>query len=59
MVAVVSDGTAVLGLGNIGAAASIPVMEGKSILFKEFGGVDAFPICINTCLLYTSDAADD
>lgn len=48
MVAVVSDGTAVLGLGNIGAAASIPVMEGKSILFKEFGGVDAFPICINT-----------
>lgn len=48
MVAVVSDGTAVLGLGNIGAAASIPVMEGKSILFKEFGGVDAFPICIDT-----------
>ncbi|MCC3863572.1 NAD-dependent malic enzyme [Terrisporobacter petrolearius] len=48
MVAVVSDGTAVLGLGNIGAAASIPVMEGKSILFKEFGKVDAFPICINT-----------
>lgn len=48
MVAVVSDGTAVLGLGNIGAAASIPVMEGKSILFKEFGEVDAFPICINT-----------
>lgn len=48
MVAVVSDGTAVLGLGNIGAAASIPVMEGKSILFKEFGNVDAFPICINT-----------
>ena len=48
MVAVVSDGTAVLGLGNIGAAASIPVMEGKSILFKEFANVDAFPICINT-----------
>ena len=48
MVAVVSDGTAVLGLGNIGAAASIPVMEGKAILFKEFGGVDAFPICIDT-----------
>lgn len=48
MVAVVSDGTAVLGLGNIGAAASIPVMEGKSILFKEFAGVDAFPICIDT-----------
>lgn len=48
MVAVVSDGTAVLGLGNIGATASIPVMEGKSILFKEFGNVDAFPICIDT-----------
>lgn len=48
MVAVVSDGTAVLGLGNIGANASIPVMEGKSILFKEFAGVDAFPICIDT-----------
>ena len=42
MVAVVSDGTAVLGLGNIGASASIPVMEGKSILFKEFANVDAF-----------------
>ena len=48
MVAVVSDGTAVLGLGNIGASASIPVMEGKAILFKEFGDVDAFPICIDT-----------
>lgn len=48
MVAVVSDGTAVLGLGNIGAAASIPVMEGKAILFKEFADVDAFPICIDT-----------
>ena len=48
MVAVVSDGTAVLGLGNIGASASIPVMEGKSILFKEFAGVDAFPICVDT-----------
>ena len=48
MVAVVSDGSAVLGLGNIGATASIPVMEGKSILFKEFGKVDAFPICIDT-----------
>ena len=47
-VAVVSDGTAVLGLGNIGASASIPVMEGKSILFKEFADVDAFPICIDT-----------
>ena len=48
MVAVVSNGTAVLGLGNIGAAASQPVMEGKAILFKEFGGVDAFPICLDT-----------
>ncbi len=48
MVAVVSDGTAVLGLGNIGASASIPVMEGKAILFKEFGNVDAFPICLDT-----------
>lgn len=48
MVAVVSDGSAVLGLGNIGAAASIPVMEGKAILFKGFAGVDAFPICLDT-----------
>src|SRR6056297_1232406 len=48
LVAVVSDGTAVLGLGDIGAEASMPVMEGKSVLFKEFGGVDAFPICLNT-----------
>lgn len=48
MVAVVSDGSAVLGLGDIGAEASIPVMEGKSILFKEFAGVDAFPICLKT-----------
>ncbi len=47
-IAVVSDGSAVLGLGNIGAAAAMPVMEGKAILFKEFGGVDAFPLCINT-----------
>ncbi len=47
-VAVVSDGTAVLGLGNIGPAAAMPVMEGKCQLFKEFGGVDAFPICLNT-----------
>ena len=47
-VAVVSDGSAVLGLGNIGAEGAIPVMEGKAILFKEFGGVDAFPICIRT-----------
>lgn len=48
MVAVVSDGSAVLGLGNIGPEAAMPVMEGKAMLFKEFGGVDAFPICINT-----------
>jgi malate dehydrogenase (oxaloacetate-decarboxylating) len=47
-VAVVSDGTAVLGLGNIGAAASLPVMEGKALLFKEFGGVDAWPIVLDT-----------
>lgn len=47
-VAVVSDGTAVLGLGDIGPEAAIPVMEGKAILFKEFAGVDAFPICLNT-----------
>lgn len=47
-VAVVSDGTAVLGLGDIGPEAAMPVMEGKAMLFKEFGGVDAFPLCINT-----------
>ncbi len=47
-VAVVSDGTAVLGLGNIGPAAAMPVMEGKAMLFKEFAGVDAFPICLST-----------
>ncbi|WP_125153412.1 NAD(P)-dependent malic enzyme [Clostridium rectalis] len=47
-VAVVSNGTAVLGLGNIGASASIPVMEGKALLFKEFSGIDAFPICLDT-----------
>ncbi|WP_417850065.1 NAD-dependent malic enzyme [Thalassoglobus sp.] len=47
-VAVVSDGTAVLGLGNIGPRAAMPVMEGKALLFKEFGGVDAFPICLET-----------
>ena len=47
-VAVVSDGTAVLGLGDIGPEAALPVMEGKSVLFKEFGGVDAFPICLDT-----------
>ena len=45
LVAVVSDGTAVLGLGDIGPEAAMPVMEGKSILFKEFAGIDAFPIC--------------
>ncbi|MDR2157408.1 MAG: NADP-dependent malic enzyme [Clostridiales Family XIII bacterium] len=47
-VAVVSDGSAVLGLGNIGGLAALPVMEGKAVLFKEFGGVDAFPICLST-----------
>ncbi len=47
-VAVVSDGSAVLGLGNIGGLASIPVMDGKSLLFKEFAGIDAFPICLQT-----------
>ncbi|MBN2306357.1 NAD-dependent malic enzyme [Candidatus Peregrinibacteria bacterium] len=48
MVAVVTDGSAVLGLGNIGPVAGMPVMEGKCILFKEFGGIDAFPICLAT-----------
>jgi len=48
MVAVISDGTAVLGLGNLGALAAIPVMEGKAILFKELADVDAFPICVDT-----------
>ena len=48
MVAVVSDGTAVLGFGNIGPEAALPVMEGKAVLFKSFAGVDAFPICLNT-----------
>ena len=48
MVAVVSDGTAVLGLGNIGPEAAMPVMEGKAVLFKEFAGVNAFPICLDT-----------
>ena len=47
-VAVVSDGSAVLGLGNIGAKAAMPVMEGKCVLFKEFGGINAFPICLDT-----------
>lgn len=47
-VAVVSDGSAVLGLGNIGPLAALPVMEGKAVLFKEFGGVNAFPLCLDT-----------
>ena len=47
-VAVITDGSAVLGLGNIGPEAALPVMEGKAILFKEFAGVDAFPICLKT-----------
>ena len=47
-VAVVSDGSAVLGLGNIGALSAMPVMEGKAVLFKEFGGVNAVPICLDT-----------
>lgn len=48
MIAVVSDGSAVLGLGNIGARAALPVMEGKCVLFKQFGGVSAFPICLDS-----------
>ncbi|MDB9313878.1 NAD-dependent malic enzyme [Spirulina sp. CS-785/01] len=48
MVAIVSDGSAVLGLGNLGAEGALPVMEGKAILFKEFGGINAFPICLAT-----------
>ena len=48
MVAVVTDGTAVLGLGNIGPEAGLPVMEGKAVLFKNFAGIDAIPICLNT-----------
>src|SRR5699024_1942598 len=48
MVAVVSNGSAVLGLGNIGPEAALPVMEGKSVLFKSFAGVDSFPICLET-----------
>ena len=47
-IAVVSDGSAVLGLGNIGPLAAMPVMEGKAVLFKEFGGVNAFPVCLDT-----------
>ena len=50
-VAIVSDGTAVLGLGDIGAAAAMPVMEGKALLFKEFAGVDAFPVCLDVSSL--------
>ena len=62
-VAIVTDGSAVLGLGNLGPGGALPVMEGKAMLFKEFAGVDAFPIClatqdtdaiVETCLLYTS-----
>ena len=48
LVAVITDGSAVLGLGDIGPAAGMPVMEGKCALFKEFGGVDAFPLCVDT-----------
>ena len=48
MVAVITDGTAVLGLGDIGPEAGMPVMEGKCVLFKEFGDVDAFPLCIRS-----------
>ncbi len=47
-IAIVTDGTAILGLGDLGPEAALPVMEGKAMLFKEFGGVDAFPICLNT-----------
>ena len=46
--AVITDGTAVLGLGDIGPEAGMPVMEGKCVLFKDFGGVDAFPLCVDT-----------
>ena len=46
-VAIVSDGSAVLGLGNIGAKGAIPVMEGKAMLFKEYADIDAFPICVS------------
>ena len=48
LVAVITDGTAVLGLGDIGPEAGMPVMEGKCVLFKTFGGIDAFPLCVRT-----------
>lgn len=54
-IAIVTDGSAVLGLGNIGGYAAIPVMEGKAILFKEFAGIDAFPICFEN---YETDIVD-
>ncbi len=54
-IAIVTDGSAVLGLGNIGGHAAIPVMEGKAILFKEFAGIDAFPICFEN---YQTDFTD-
>ena len=47
-VAIISDGSAILGLGNLGAKAAIPVMEGKAVILKQFAGVDAFPICLDT-----------
>jgi len=56
-VAVVSDGSAVLGLGNIGPYAAMPVMEGKAVLFKEFGGVNAVPICLDTQAVCTEITA--
>ncbi|GIM45211.1 hypothetical protein DNHGIG_07600 [Collibacillus ludicampi] len=51
LVAVVTNGTAVLGLGNIGPRAALPVMEGKALLFKSFAGIDAFPLCLDTSLV--------
>jgi malate dehydrogenase (oxaloacetate-decarboxylating)(NADP+) len=56
LVAVVSDGTAILGLGDMGAAASIPVMEGKAVLFKSFGDVDAWPVPLNRCRVGGADS---